>query len=340
MTNLKSRLSNIELLRIFSMLGVLIVHADFGALGWPSHAELLSTPTYTIIRTFIEAFAIVAVNVFVLISGWFGIKFRWSSLFKLLFQCMFFFFGIYIIGRLWGFIQIGTLKGIYMCLMMSENAWFVKCYIGMFIFAPIMNSFIENASEKQIKIFLYLFFIFQSIYGWISNGADFVKDGYSTFSFMGLYILARYIHIYRPKWTQWSINKDIMAYVILSSITAISILLLIYLDKFYFYIFTKYSSILIIGAALFLLLAFSKLSICNKTINSIATSCFAVYLFHFILFPQIISPWIRFIATEYNGLLMACIILLLLLAFYTTAIFLDKIRLMIWNSLFTKFFKS
>lgn len=64
----KVRLSNIELLRILSMLGVLIVHADFGALGEPTRAELLSTPTYTVIRTSLEAFAIVAVNVFVLIS--------------------------------------------------------------------------------------------------------------------------------------------------------------------------------------------------------------------------------------------------------------------------------
>jgi peptidoglycan/LPS O-acetylase OafA/YrhL len=40
----KVRLSNIELLRILSMLGVLIVHADFGALGEPTRTELLSTP--------------------------------------------------------------------------------------------------------------------------------------------------------------------------------------------------------------------------------------------------------------------------------------------------------
>ena len=71
----KSRLSNIELLRIFSMFGVLIVHADFGALGNPTHTELFFTPVFTIMRTFIEAFAIVAVNVFVLISGWFGINY-------------------------------------------------------------------------------------------------------------------------------------------------------------------------------------------------------------------------------------------------------------------------
>lgn len=149
----KVRLSNIELLRILSMLGVLIVHADFGALGEPTRAELLSTPTYTVIRTSLEAFAIVAVNVFVLISGWFGINFRWSSLCKLLFQCVFFFFGIYFICYIFGLVEIRPLKGVYMSLMLSENAWFVKSYLGMFLFAPVMNAFIESASKKQIKIF-------------------------------------------------------------------------------------------------------------------------------------------------------------------------------------------
>ena len=90
MKDYKLRLSNIELLRIVSMFCVLIVHADYGALGWPDQSELFSNTNYTIIRTIIESLAIVAVNVFVLISGWFGIKFKWNSLLKLLFQCAFF----------------------------------------------------------------------------------------------------------------------------------------------------------------------------------------------------------------------------------------------------------
>lgn len=284
----KVRLSNIELLRILSMLGVLIVHADFGALGEPTRAELLSTPTYTVIRTSLEAFAIVAVNVFVLISGWFGINFRWSSLCKLLFQCVFFFFGIYFICYIFGLVEIRPLKGVYMSLMLSENAWFVKSYLGMFLFAPVMNAFIESASKKQIKIFLLCFFVFQSIYGWISTGASFISGGYSSFSFMGLYLLARYVWVHKPQWSQWSIRRDFTAYGILSLITTLGILLFTYLDIYPLYaMFIRYSSPLIIAAALFLLLAFSKLSLSNTFINKVAASCFAVYLFHFILFPPI-----------------------------------------------------
>lgn len=337
----KVRLSNIELLRILSMLGVLIVHADFGALGEPTRAELLSTPTYTVIRTSLEAFAIVAVNVFVLISGWFGINFRWSSLCKSLFQCVFFFFGIYFICYIFGLVEIRPLKGVYMSLMLSENAWFVKSYLGMFLFAPVMNAFIESASKKQIKIFLLCFFVFQSIYGWISTGASFISGGYSSFSFMGLYLLARYVWVHKPQWSQWSIRRDFTAYGILSLITTLGILLFTYLDIYPLYaMFIRYSSPLIIAAALFLLLAFSKLSLSNTFINKVAASCFAVYLFHFILFPQYMRGWIQSIASEYAGVTMAGLILALLLGFYATAILIDQVRIMVWNFVSTRYFSK
>lgn len=336
----KVRLSNIELLRILSMFGVLIVHADFVALNQPTLKELLSTPVYTIIRTFIEAFAIVAVNVFILISGWFSINFRWSSLCKLLFQCFFFFFGIYFILYFLGLVKIEIYKGLWMCLMLSENAWFVKAYIGMLIFAPVMNSFVETGNRKQIEIFLVSFFIFTSIYGWISNGAPFIEKGYSAFSFMGLYLLARYVRIWKPKWSRLSIQKDFLLYILFSINTALGMLLFIYFDIYPLYtIFIQYNSLLIIGASLFLLLAFTKFSFRNVWVNKIAASCFAVYLLHFILFPKYITSWIQYVASEYNGLIMIGLIIVILLGFYIFAILIDQFRIILWNNIFANYLR-
>lgn len=327
-----NRQSNIELLRILSMFGVLILHADFGALGEPSHAELLSTPSYTISRSFIEAFTIMAVNVFVMISGWFGIKFRYSSLCNLLFQCAFFFFGIFGVLKITGLSDTQVTRAVYMCLMLSENAWFVKAYIGMYLFAPVMNAFVKLTSRKQFKVFLISFFTFQSLYGWLSNGAPYIASGYSAFSFMGLYLLARYIKIYQPRWSQLRKLTDFGIYFLLSCTTAAGFTLGLYLDSPpIFYLMAKYSSILIIAAALFLLLGFSKMSFENKAINWIAESCFAVYLFHFIIFPEYMSPAIAHIGAEYRGILMVVCIFALLMAFFATAITIDKLRLFVWN---------
>lgn len=339
-SKLSVRLSNIELLRIISMFGVLIVHSDFGALGYPTNSELMITPGYTIIRTVIEAFAIVAVNVFVLISGWFGINFKWEGLSKLLFQCAFFFFGIYIVLYTLGLCDISVKRGIYMCLMLSDNAWFVKSYLGMFIFAPVMNSFVKNSQREVVELFLISFFIFQCVYGWVSSGASYIADGYSAFSFMGLYMLARYVRIYKPVWSCFSMHKDFTIYALLSTISALGLLAGMYFDKFHiFAIFFRYSSPLIIGAALFLLLAFSKFHFSSKVINKIAASCFAVYLLHFIIFSKYMSPWIRNIAENNSGIIAAGLIVITLVLFYSSAIIIDQIRLLLWNRLLAKFFK-
>lgn len=334
------RLSNIELLRLLAMLGVLVVHADFGALGEPTRQEWLATPGYTAMRTLAEAFAIVAVNVFVLISGWFGIRFRWSALGKLLFQCAFFFFGIYFTLRACGVSQTPPLKGIYMCLMFSENAWFVKAYVGMFILAPVMNAFMENATRRQAATLLVVFFTFQSLYGWLSAGATYIEKGYSAFSFMGLYLLARYVRTYRPRWSQWSLRRDWAAYVLLSLLTAAGFLTFTIVGVYpLFAMFESYTSPLIIAAALFLLLAFSKMPFRSKAVNGVASSCFAVYLFHFIVFPTYMRPLIQELAATHNGMAFLGLLCALLLAFYAAAIALDKVRLGVWNTLLAPLFK-
>lgn len=328
-TTKSQRLSNLELLRILSMMGVLIVHADFGALGTPTLRE--QQPLYLITRVVIEAFAVVAVNVFVLLSGWFGIKLKAKGLCNLLFQCAFFLFGIYGLCVTMGIEKLGV-DGIKKCLMMSENVWFIKCYLGMYIFAPALNMFVKKGEKRTIETVLIAFFVFQTVYGFLSNGAEYILRGYSAFSFMGLYLLARYIRIYAPSWSQWSAARSALAYTLISLVTAACMLTFIQLDKFtYFVSFMDYASPLVIAGAVYLLLAFSKLRFQNKAVNWVASSCFAVYLLHFILFPKYMTPWIQGIASDNSGMLMPIKITGLLLAFFTTAIIVDKIRLFIWN---------
>lgn len=342
MPTAKIRQSNLELLRLIAMFGVLIVHTDFGALGFPGKEELTSTPLYSTIRTLIEFIAIVSVNVFVLISGWFGITFRWRGLCNLLFQCFFFFFGISITLMILGQIEITNWGGaIYKCLMFSDNAWFVKCYIGMYIFAPVMNAFVECANRLTFKRVLICFFIFQSLYGWFSDGAVFIEEGYSTFSFMGLYLLARYFSKYQPGIVRWNGKTDLIVYLALSIVSAMIFIASNLLDKPGFGILMfKYTNPLTIAASMYLLLAFTKWRFTSKLVNSIAVSCFAVYLMHFIIFPTYMRGWIQGIAERYSGVSEFLGLFLLLLAFFCVSIAIDRIRLFIWNKLISPLFSK
>lgn len=332
-----ARLSNIELLRIIAMFGVLICHSDFGALQVPSQSELNASPIYCVSRILIESFALVSVNVFVLISGWFGISFRGRSLGNLLFQTFFFFFGIYAVLVLLGEQEFNA-NGIYRCLMLSENAWFIKAYLGMYILAPAINEMIKHLTAKQIKAIIITFFVFQTIYGWISDGAGYINKGYSAFSFIGLYMLARYVRVYRPRIFTKTAKFDIFIYTICSLLTAAVIILLVWRDSFLWYRFMDYTSPLTIVASVFLLLAVSKWSFQSKFVNSIAVSCFAVYLMHFMIFPTYMRPTIQWIAGHYNGISMFAFISLLLLSFFVVAISVDRVRLLIWKRLISPLF--
>ncbi len=185
-----------ELLRIVAMFLVLVVHADFFSLGVPTLEETRNNIGPSITRFFIESISIVCVNVFILLSGWFSIRPSWKGLSKFLFQCFFFLFGIYAVTLISGETTL-TIKGIAQCLLMTQLNWFIKAYIGLYIIAPILNTFVENSNKTQLKYVIIGFYIFQTLYGWLSNGASFFNAGYSTMSFIGLYLLARYIRVYR-----------------------------------------------------------------------------------------------------------------------------------------------
>ena len=88
-----------------------------------------------------------------------------------------------------------NIKGIRECLLITPGHWFIKAYIGLYILSPILNLFVEKSSKRQFGITLASFYIFQTVYGF-TGAAQFIEYGYSTFSFIGIYLLAQYIKHY------------------------------------------------------------------------------------------------------------------------------------------------
>ena len=86
----KTRNSNIELLRIIAMVMILGLHVNYLAIGKPSSQDIATSPLQSFLRMFAEYVCIVGVNVFVLISGWFGINYKLKGLCNFLFQSLFF----------------------------------------------------------------------------------------------------------------------------------------------------------------------------------------------------------------------------------------------------------
>ena len=327
------RMSNMELLRIVSMLFVLILHANFIGIDVPTKVDLDAAPLSTFIRCFTEASAIVAVDVFVLISGWFGIRFSIKKLSAFLFQVMFFSFGFFIV---FSFINpsetftIDRIKGIF---LLNGDYWFVKAYLILFILSPVLNAFVERASKKEFIIFLVSFYTFHTLYGWLMDASvAFTMNGTTGLSFIGLYMLGRYVRLCPSRFTSLSKEKDLAIYLGGVLLLCCFNLLFLYLNhsvtlsgRLY-----SYASPVVILSSLYLLLFFSKLSFKNKTVNWIASSCFAVYLFHCNSF--FFSAYYRdLIKVFYASSYSVCGVILYVIFIFFISVLIDKIRMRLWN---------
>lgn len=106
----KQRDSNFELLRIISMFLVCMLHVNI-IIKNSIEASTIEKSLINLYSCGIDGFSIVAVNVFVLISGWYGIKFRIKGLYSFLFQVFFYYLGLTIILHVFDIQVVNTLRG-------------------------------------------------------------------------------------------------------------------------------------------------------------------------------------------------------------------------------------
>lgn len=329
----RQRISNVELLRIVAMFGVVILHLNFGTFGIPDRNEIISSPISETLRILLEAICVCATNVFVLISGYFGIRFKIKSLLKLLFQCAFFFFGIWIIMMLLGK-ESFSINNLMKCLMLpNESSWFVKCYLGLYVLAPVLNRFVDSCGKKEFITVLISFYTLQTTYGWITNATDFIASGFSAYSFIGLYLLGRYINRHKPAFAKNKLSRDILFFTLMTLvITAMIFVGIQYNAASLEARALAYSNPIVIAQAVYLLLTFLKFHISSSIINWIAASCFAVFLGHFMIFKYVEDTAIRISETS-HGIAMAAMLMMLTIVFFSACILTDKIRIAVWNQL-------
>ena len=331
-----SRDSSIELLRILSMMGILVVHTDFFALGTPAKEDCVSSPMLSVWRFFIESMTIISVNIFILISGWFGIKWKKVRFLEFLFQILFFNALFFFVFSLFIPEKTFTRDGIGSVFMFDKFFWFVKAYILLYLLAPVLNVFLEKASKNQHKIILIGFFTFQTVYGWLFDGVTWFERGYSTISFVGLYILANYLRKY-DKTERRILIILFIVFVILNTVIAF---MSTYIDRgAYVNRLYAYNSPLVILASVAVFLLFTKFQFKSRIVNYIAVSSFAVFLFHanHFFIDEVYVAWLKKWFALDGIVLFSVKTILLVLSCFCCAIIIDKIRIFIWNKISAKF---
>lgn len=216
----KTRQSNFELLRIIAMLLVLIIHADFFSIGMPGSQDIQAHPVSSAMRFVTQSLALVCVNLFIFISGYFRIKINAKSIMNFLF--MIFFWRAIVIAAylaapsLWPvqpeFSRFGLIK---MIIVPGYDDWFVESYIILMFLSPIINSYLDTHSPGQIWRFAIAYCAFQFVASWSLRTYPQFIHGYSALSFIGLYSLGAAVRARMPKHAA-SATKSLATYLTLS----------------------------------------------------------------------------------------------------------------------------
>jgi len=194
-------MANIELLRLLAMMMVVSLHfLAKGNLLEPL-AESMSAKGYA--AWFLEGFSIVAVDVYVLISGYFLVEtgFRTKRLLHLVLQALFYTCLVPIVLILLGLLSVqeltfyNILQYIFPTNML--HYWFLSAYVLMFLFTPVLNSAVHAMKKTQLQWAIILLLIMESLSKTvIPVRLELDNLRYDAFWFMVVYLIAAYIRLY------------------------------------------------------------------------------------------------------------------------------------------------
>lgn len=198
----EGRQANMELLRIVSMMLVVTLHFLWkGGCLMPLSQPLISRQGY--MAWGLEALAIVAVNAYMLLSGYFLVesRFRVKRLLGLLLQIWFYSIGIGIVAAAFGYMPEDGFSIYYLvqlCLPVSSNHyWFVTAYVFMYLFAPVLSQGIKMLTKRQLQIVLILmvgvFSVIKSVTP-VRLATD--MNGYDCLWYLCIFTAAAYIRLY------------------------------------------------------------------------------------------------------------------------------------------------
>lgn len=155
------RNSSIELLRIISMIGVVILHYNNASMGGALGMVLDGSPNQYYLYL-IESLFVCAVNVFVMISAYFLACNQNRKLIKILelfVQVIVFNLAFYVFGVLRGH-KVFTVSSLISSLLPAN--YFLILYSVLYIISPYLNLIIKQLNKEQFKrLLIILMLIFQ-----------------------------------------------------------------------------------------------------------------------------------------------------------------------------------
>lgn len=302
------------------MLLIVIFHFSGRAYNLFSPESLTSNNT-ELSKLIFHSLGQIGVPIFMFISGFYGMKFKYNRLIDMLIQCFIYTTVFYTLSctikpELW------NTKIFIINLFGPSTLWFFYSYIVIYIFSDTINCFLDSLSFKQLTAIVLLLLYF-SLGLWIMK-----SSALNVFSLFEFYIIARYtkLHLYKriSRFSVWMIIPSILLFLL-------PVLIGWYFNcigKIQPYI-NKYYNPFILLICIPLIVSANKFAFYNKYINKLASTALACYLIHeSFYFPYFFKSFFHF--EEYSILR----ILSVTTGIYLLCFIIDRIRITITNKIY------
>lgn len=196
---IKSRMANLELLRCIAMMMVVVLH-------YLSKGELLGDLTkehmnyVTVAAWVLEVFCIVAVNVYMLISGYFlcTSSFKLSRLLRLWLQVWMYSVGVSMIAAFTGILPSEECDTHYFLSLLFPvsmgHYWFMTAYIFLYLLLPVIGMAVRKMTKKQMQLalagMLTVFCLMKSV---LPFRLEMDGKGYDCIWYLCVFLTAAYI---------------------------------------------------------------------------------------------------------------------------------------------------
>lgn len=290
----KKRQANFELLRIIAMFMVITLH--YLTKGNVTQKLSEDASLYNHFFWLLEAFCNVAVNVYVLISGYFLVEASWHpfKILNLLLEILFYSILTPFIMMAVGIIPFSSFS-LYDWMnvilpVQTEHYWFATAYIIMYMLAPLLAAAMKHMPKKQLQITILLLILFFSVTK-SCNPVLIATDhyGYDFGWFICLFLIAGYIRLYGITFFK-NKKRCLAVYTAASCFTFLACALAGFICRktgkleYYMDMTYSYNYILVLIASIALFYAFTYIKIkegkLQRFICKIAPCTFGIYLLH------------------------------------------------------------
>ena len=276
----------------------------------------------------------IGVILYVLISGYFGIHFSLKGVIKIISN-------LFVYGLLFALVAhfcFGDKFGPTKLFFVSASPfWFINIYLMLYCISPILNKIIKGLSKSnRLVLMLILFWI--SCYVGLLGFDDSLQYGKNLIHFVLLYIIGNTLAVCKHKINSIPLIYILLAYILINFIS-ISLYVSMVGNSYEYLAYDmafSYNSPLLIANAICVFVPFMRFKFHNKIINTLASSCLAIYLIHsanlFMQHPiKHAAMFIQFYTDSILGQL--CLVLLLGLVVCIVAILLDNLLKPIWRKM-------